>query len=77
MDSEELTLTITYEQAGDQVVARIAEVPAAMSFGSTREQARDAVLDALRELALSYLEEPPSGGGTEASESVRIHAAIA
>jgi predicted RNase H-like HicB family nuclease len=57
-----LSLTIDYEEAGGQVLARIREVPAAMSFGATQEEAREAVLDALRELALSYVEHPPQGG---------------
>ena len=39
------------------MIARILEVPAAMSQGRTREEARGNVLDALRELVLSYLEE--------------------
>lgn len=75
--SEDVQLTIRYEQTDDgYVVARIAEVPAAVSFGRTREEARESVLDALRELALSYLEQPPEGSDGE-SEPTRIHAALA
>ena len=56
--SESLRLTVIYEDGDDGwVVARIREVPAAMSQGRTREEARENVIDALRELALSYLEE--------------------
>lgn len=57
-----LSLTIDYEEAEGQVIARVRELPAAISFGATREEAREAVLDALRELALSYVEEPPESG---------------
>ncbi len=39
------------------MLVRIREVPAAVSQGRTREEARENVLDALRELVLSYLEE--------------------
>jgi predicted RNase H-like HicB family nuclease len=68
--AEMLTLTVTYEDAGDGwFIARIAEVPAAMSQGRTREQARENVTDALRELTLSWLEyqqcaEPPAAAVT-------------
>lgn len=56
-----LSLTIDYEKTDEgQVIARVREVPAALSFGATREEAREAVLDALRELALSYVEQPSS-----------------
>ena len=75
--SEAMELTIHYEVAeGDQVVARIVEVPAAVSFGRSREEAREAVLDALRELVLSYLEDAPGAEPREGEdEVVRIHAA--
>jgi predicted RNase H-like HicB family nuclease len=51
-------LTVVYEQGADGwITARIREFPAAMSQGRTREDARENVLDALRELVFSYLEE--------------------
>jgi len=57
-----LHLTVVYEEGeSDWVVARIREVPAAMSQGRTRDEARENVLDALRELVLSYLDD---GEGT-------------
>ena len=76
--SKPLELSIIYEEGEDGfVLARIREVPAAMSQGRTREEARENVLDALRELALSYLEEGAEGplppGVT--SEALRITAA--
>lgn len=64
-------LTVIYSQGADGwTLARIREFPAAMSQGRTREEARENVLDALRELVFSYLEdaEPvpvPPGAVTE------------
>ncbi len=56
--TDPLQLTVVYEQGEDGwVVARIREVPGAMSQGRTQGEARENVLDALRELVLSYLEE--------------------
>ncbi len=66
-----MDLTVIYSQGADGwVVARIREFPAAMSQGHTRAEARSNVLDALRELVFSYLEdgEPlplPPGAITE------------
>lgn len=58
--SDPLRLTILYDEDEGQVVARIKEIPAAISHGATREEARASVLDALRELATSYLEDGPA-----------------
>lgn len=73
--SEPLELTIVYEQGENGfVLARIREVTAAVSQGRTREEARENVLDALRELVLSYLDEgeraPLPEGAT--SEALRV-----
>jgi predicted RNase H-like HicB family nuclease len=48
--SETLRLTITYDEPDEQgwIVARVIEVPGALSQGRTREEARENVLDALR-----------------------------
>jgi len=74
---DDIELTIAYEESDEgQVIARIVEVPAAMSFGATREEAREAALDALRELALSYLEHPDATPAGEGADVVRIHAAV-
>jgi predicted RNase H-like HicB family nuclease len=68
--SEPLQLTVLYEDDGEGwIVARIKEIPAAMSQGRTREEARDNVIDALRELILSYLDsgdDPPIPDGAVA-----------
>jgi predicted RNase H-like HicB family nuclease len=45
--SETLRLTIVYEESGDGwIVASVPEVPAALSQGRTRAQARKNVIDA-------------------------------
>jgi predicted RNase H-like HicB family nuclease len=79
MESE-LELTIRYQE-GEQgyVVAQIEEFPAAISQGRTREEARESVLDALRELVLSYIESPPerSDQPFDHREAIRIHASTA
>jgi predicted RNase H-like HicB family nuclease len=48
--SERLRLTIGYDEPDEDgwIVARIVEVPGAMSQGRTREEARENVIDALR-----------------------------
>jgi predicted RNase H-like HicB family nuclease len=48
--SETLRLTITYDEPDEEgwTVARVVEVPGALSQGRTREEARENVLDALR-----------------------------
>jgi len=47
--TEPLRLTIVYEDAGDGwILARVPEVPGAISQGATREEARGNVIDALR-----------------------------
>ncbi len=70
--TEPLRLTMDYENDGDQIIARVREVPAAFSFIATRDEAREAALDALRELALSYVEHPASTG--EPGEAIEIQA---
>ncbi len=48
--NERLRMTITFDEPdeGGWVVARVVEVPGALSQGKTREEARENVLDALR-----------------------------
>jgi predicted RNase H-like HicB family nuclease len=48
--SETLRLTITYDEPDEEgwIVARVVEVPGALSQGRTREEAKENVLDALR-----------------------------
>jgi predicted RNase H-like HicB family nuclease len=48
--SDKLRLTIAYEEPDEAgwIVARIVEVPGAISQGSSREQVRENVIDALR-----------------------------
>jgi predicted RNase H-like HicB family nuclease len=60
MMSEQLRLTITFEEPDEEgwIVARVIEVPGAMSQGRTRDEARDNLIDALR-LMLSPDEDDP------------------
>ena len=48
--SDTLQLTITYDEPDEDgwIVARVVEVPGAISQGRTREEARENVIDALR-----------------------------
>ncbi len=59
--SDKLRLTIAYEEPDEEgwIVARVVEVPGAISQGRTRDEARDNVIDALR-LMLSPDDDDPS-----------------
>ena len=48
--SEHLQMTIAYDEPDEEgwIVARVVEVPGALSQGRTREEARENVIDALR-----------------------------
>lgn len=48
--SDKLRLTIAYDEPDEEgwIVARVVEVPGAISQGRTREEARENVIDALR-----------------------------
>ena len=48
--SEHLQVTIAYEEPDEAgwIVARVVEVPGALSQGRTREEARENVIDSLR-----------------------------
>jgi predicted RNase H-like HicB family nuclease len=61
--AEKLALTISYDDPDEEgwIVARVMEVPGALSQGRTREEARENVIDALR-LMLS----PDDGDGSVA-----------
>lgn len=62
--NEKLRMTIAYEEPDEQgwIVARVVEIPGALSQGRTREEARENVIDALR-LMLS----PDDGDATAAA----------
>jgi predicted RNase H-like HicB family nuclease len=71
--SEPLRLTIVYEEAGDGwVLARIPQVRGAISQGQTRDEARDNVIDALREVLAVRFGAPPSVQGMADSDSVEL-----
>lgn len=67
--SDKLRMTIAYDEPDEEgwIVARVVEVPGAISQGRTRSQARDNVVDALR-LMLSPDEEE-----VNADESLELH----
>jgi predicted RNase H-like HicB family nuclease len=48
--SQQLRLTITFEEPDEEgwIVARVIEVPGAISQGRTRQEARENLIDALR-----------------------------
>ena len=58
--NEQLRLTITFDDTDEDgwIVARVIEVPGAMSQGRTREEARENLIDALR-LMLSPDDDDP------------------
>ena len=67
--SDKLRMTITYDEPDEDgwIVARVVEVPGAISQGRTRSEARDNVVDALR-LMLS-----PDDEEGNADESLELH----
>lgn len=66
--SETLRMTIAFEEPDEDgwIVARVVEVPGAISQGRTRTEARENVIDALR-LMLS-----PDAGSLEPDETVKV-----
>jgi predicted RNase H-like HicB family nuclease len=61
----DVVITVTYEDVEDgHVMARIPAVPAVITSGATRDEARALVFDALAEL-LRGEEQAPAGGITE------------
>ncbi len=66
MSPPQIQLSIIYEpvEAG-WTQARIAELPGVITAAPTRAEAKDMVLDALREYLLSFTEEPPAEGERE------------
>jgi predicted RNase H-like HicB family nuclease len=67
--SDTLRLTITYDEPDEDgwIVARVLQVPGAISQGRTREEARENVIDALR-LMLA----PDDGVDVGASEPLEL-----
>jgi predicted RNase H-like HicB family nuclease len=71
--SDSLRLTILYEDARDGwVVARVPQVRGAISQGQTREEARENVIDALREVQAMLFGAPPSVQDTTDSDSIEL-----
>lgn len=71
--SDPLRLTIVYEDAGDGwVLARIPQVRGAIGQGETRAEARDNVIDALREVLAVRFGTPPAVQDATDSEAVEL-----
>ena len=70
--TERLRLTIAYDEPDEEgwIVARVIEVPGAISQGRTRNDARENVIDALR-LMLSP-DESESSGTSDRSEPLEL-----
>jgi predicted RNase H-like HicB family nuclease len=63
--NERLRMTIAYEEPDEdgRVVARVVEVPGALSQGHTRAEARENVIDALRLMLAPDDDDPASAEG--------------
>lgn len=67
--SEHLQMTIAYEEPDEKgwIVARVIEVPGALSQGRTRAEARENVIDALR-LMLAPDDDDPAAGAEHSEQ---------
>jgi len=63
--SEHLRMTISYDEPDEDgwIVARVVEVPGALSQGRTREEARENVIDALRLMLAPDDDDPAASAG--------------
>lgn len=63
--SEHLQMTIAYDEPDDEgwIVARVVEVPGALSQGRTLEEARENVIDALRLMLAPDDDDPAAATG--------------
>lgn len=63
--SEPLHMTIAYDEPDEEgwIVARVLEVPGALSQGRTREEARENVIDALRLMLAPDDDDPGAAAG--------------
>jgi len=63
--SEQLRLTIAYDEPDERgwIVARVLQVPGALSQGRSREEARENVIDALRLMLAPDDDEPAEANG--------------
>ncbi len=75
--SESLRLHIVYEDAEDGWIAvSIPQVPGAISQGRTREEARENVVDALREILAYRFGSPPEPRQGAAADSLELTIAV-
>lgn len=68
--SDTLRMRIVYDEPDEQgwIVARVVEVPGAISQGRTREEARENVVDALRLMLAPDDAEPATSDRSESLE---------
>jgi predicted RNase H-like HicB family nuclease len=75
----ELTLTAVFTpDENGWTMAQLAEWPAVVTCGPTVDEAREMLLDAVREMIASYRDEgrePPIGGGHPESITIDVAAA--
>jgi predicted RNase H-like HicB family nuclease len=74
MTSEPLNLTAVFEPVENGwVQARVPELPGVITAAPTHEEARELLLDAVREYLLSLLSDPPAApSGAAAQESLQV-----
>jgi predicted RNase H-like HicB family nuclease len=74
MTSEPLNLTAVFEPVENGwVQARVPELPGVITAAPTHEEARELLLDAVREYLLSLLSDPPAAPSERSSqESLRV-----
>jgi predicted RNase H-like HicB family nuclease len=74
MTSKPLNLTAVFETVENGwVQARVREIPGVITAGPTREEARELLLDAVREYLLSLLsDQPDPARAPTAEESLRL-----
>ncbi|HZV72895.1 MAG TPA: type II toxin-antitoxin system HicB family antitoxin [Conexibacter sp.] len=74
MTSEPLTLTAVFEPVENGwVQACVPQLPGVITAAPTHEEARELLLDAVREYLLSLLSDPPAApSGASAQESLQV-----
>lgn len=74
MATAPIKLTAVFEPVeGGWVQASLVEWPAIITCGKTREEAHEMLLDAFREMVLSYMDEDAATPGeTDATEPIQL-----
>ena len=73
MTSEPLHLTAVFEPVENGwVQARVPEIPGVITAAPTHDEARELLLDAVREFLLSFLSDPSDASASAAHESLTV-----